>query len=557
MFVCFSATHVKAQDFNVTVPGVGEIQGREELVTYRDTTQSAVATFRGIPYAEPPVGQLRFAKPVPKAGFTAPFQAFEFGPMCPQPLQGLHVESEDCLHLSVFVPAAHLRATDTTTDPLPVYVWIHGGAFVTGSGDKDVRYLVTFGNIIVVTMNYRLGALGFLTTLDQEAPGNYGLWDQRLALQWVKANIRAFGGDPDKITIGGSSAGGFSVSFQALHAGNEGLFHRFIAESGNAISVTKHRDYAANYTSILGVRLGCDTTTSRAIVSCLRQKNYTDIIGDLGALLPQEPFDLPFGPAEDNDFFTENPTDLIKWPPSKAGLESIKSRDVMLGTTSAEGSVSYNMWVTYLAMSFGENSRAGVSKQLFDAIAKGLLTSQKEHPDQEVVDAMEYEYTDWDDPENSTTLAQSTVDLLTDKHWFVPNVIFSRNHALNNNETGTYLFEFDLNVGNSKLPWLHGAPHVAYDRYVWGAHGNDKEWELSKVFMTYWSNFIKTGNPNSPLPVKEQWLPFDVENEHYLYVDDDVISTRKHCKAKRTDFWLDYVPRVKAAAQRGSRPCAT
>nr|KAG5708882.1 hypothetical protein BaRGS_009291 [Batillaria attramentaria] len=456
--------------------------------------------------------------------------------------------SEDCLHVNVFVPSAQLPVIENVTKPLAVFVWIHGGAFQQGSGNIDGKSLATFGNIIVVSINYRLGALGFLTTLDQEATGNYGLWDQRLALQWVKTNIRAFGGDPDEITIGGGSAGGFSVSFQSLHAENEGLFRRFIAESGNAISVMNNRDNAAEYTKVLARQLACDTTSSQTIVSCLRQKNFTDIATKL--LLPLGPFELPWGPAIDGDFFQQNPSDEITWPPSKADLSVVKSMDGIFVTAGAEGSVSYDMWVRIIAKQLNQTVTHGVSKQVFDKVIDGMLSSQKQSSDPQIISAIVYEYTDWEDPDNPATLGQSTVDLLTDQQWFVPNVVFSRNHALNNNHTSTYLLQFDqkpLSRG-----WLHGAPHVAYGRYVWGAQGNDKEWELSKVFMTYWSNFIKTGNPNSPSPTHTQWLPFDVHDEHYLLIDNDVsgISDGKHCKARRTDFWLDYLPGVKVAAAR-------
>ncbi|KAK7500053.1 hypothetical protein BaRGS_00008600 [Batillaria attramentaria] len=546
MFVVFTLTSVHAQTVNVTVPDIGVIVGKAEDVTLPDGHRSTVAVFRGIPYAEPPVGQLRFAKPVPKANLTTPFQALQFGPICPQ--RSSNAMSEDCLHVNVFVPSAQLPVIENVTKPLAVFVWIHGGAFQQGSGNIDGKSLATFGNIIVVSINYRLGALGFLTTLDQEATGNYGLWDQRLALQWVKTNIRAFGGDPDEITIGGGSAGGFSVSFQSLHAENEGLFRRFIAESGNAISVMNNRDNAAEYTKVLARQLACDTTSSQTIVSCLRQKNFTDIATKL--LLPLGPFELPWGPAIDGDFFQQNPSDEITWPPSKADLSVVKSMDGIFVTAGAEGSVSYDMWVRIIAKQLNQTVTHGVSKQVFDKVIDGMLSSQKQSSDPQIISAIVYEYTDWEDPDNPATLGQSTVDLLTDQQWFVPNVVFSRNHALNNNHTSTYLLQFDqkpLSRG-----WLHGAPHVAYGRYVWGAQGNDKEWELSKVFMTYWSNFIKTGNPNSPSPTHTQWLPFDVHDEHYLLIDNDVsgISDGKHCKARRTDFWLDYLPGVKVAAAR-------
>nr|KAG5708883.1 hypothetical protein BaRGS_009292 [Batillaria attramentaria] len=413
--------------------------------------------------------------------------------------------------------------------------------------DAKPRFIIGLVHELVPT--YLSDAANF--TGDQEAPGNYGLWDQRLALQWVKASIRAFGGDPDRITIGGSSAGSVSVTLQALYPQNLGLFQRFIAESGTAISVINNRDNAADYTRLLAQRFRCNITSSQEIVSCIRQQSSTDIATSLLGLYG--PFELSWGPARDGDFFQRYPSDEITWPPSQADLSVVKSRDAIFATASAEGTVSYDLWVRIIAKQLNQTVTHGVSKQVFDKVIDGMLSSQKQSSDPQIISAIVHEYTDWEDPDNPATLGQSTVDLLTDQQWFVPNVVFSRNHALNNNHTSTYLLQFDQKT--LSRGWLHGAQHVAYGRYVWGAHWDKDEWKLSKVFMTYWSNFINTGNPNTPVPVTEQWLPFDVENEHYLYVDDDVISSRKHCKAKRTDFWLDYVPKVKAAVSGPRETC--
>ena len=176
--------------------GRGQIVGVEESVVLLDNTQHTLRVFRGIPYAAPPVAARRFSKPVPAANFSRPFQAFEFGPACPQRRPVVGDVSEDCLTLNVYAPKP------TAQEPsLPVIVWIHGGAFVYGEGRQlPGENLASFANVVVVTMNFRLGALGFLSTDDAEAPGNWGLWDQRLALQWVSENIRHFGGDPGNVT---------------------------------------------------------------------------------------------------------------------------------------------------------------------------------------------------------------------------------------------------------------------------------------------------------------------------------------------------------------------
>ena len=199
--------------------------------------QGAVDRFLGIPYAEPPVGELRWRPPVDKAPWSGVLVADSFGPSCPQDpvfnfLPGLENQSEDCLHLNVWAPAG--KYSD-----LPVLVWIYGGAFQFGSAaqpDYDGAALAARG-AVVVTFDYRVGSLGFMVhpdmALEQEHSGNYGMLDQLAALKWVKENIAAFGGSPNKVTIFGQSAGGASVWMNLHSPLGAGLFDRAICQSGS------------------------------------------------------------------------------------------------------------------------------------------------------------------------------------------------------------------------------------------------------------------------------------------------------------------------------------
>jgi len=206
--------------------------------------------FRGIPYAAAPVGDLRWKPPQRHARWTTVLDATQFANHCPQPTSafGRATDTEDCLFLNVYTPNGrhdghdrHDRhGRDESSHGLrPVMVWIHGGALVTGeSDDYDATRLVEQGDVIVVTINYRLGALGFLAhpALTAEsadhASGNYGLMDQQEALRWVHRNIVLFGGDPSRVTIFGESAGGLSVHSHLASPGSHGLFQRAIVESG-------------------------------------------------------------------------------------------------------------------------------------------------------------------------------------------------------------------------------------------------------------------------------------------------------------------------------------
>jgi para-nitrobenzyl esterase len=214
----------------------GPLHGRQE---------NSVIVWRGIPYAQAPVGELRFRAPQPPLPWPEVREATTFGPVAPQLSVGLEsrfdvrpdpallpVQSEDCLFLNVWVPA-----TATSTSQLPVMVWIHGGSFVTGSGSTplyDGTRFAAHGEVVVVTLNYRLGPLGFLH-LAELVPGcdnNLGLLDQLMALRWVQANIQAFGGDPGCVTVFGESAGAMSIAALLGMPTAQGLFQAAILQSG-------------------------------------------------------------------------------------------------------------------------------------------------------------------------------------------------------------------------------------------------------------------------------------------------------------------------------------
>ncbi|MEM6703451.1 MAG: carboxylesterase family protein [Acidobacteriota bacterium] len=200
----------------------------------------SVAIFRGIPYAAPPTGALRWRAPQAAASWPGVRQAKEAGPVCPQtPRPGVGEQSEDCLTLNVWTPSGQLTSP---TEALPVMVWIHGGAFRGGSGSNpatDARLFAREG-VVVVSINYRLGALGFLAhpalLAEAEAAGepgvNYGLLDMVAALRWVRDNVGAFGGDPGRVTLFGMSAGGMAIQLLMVTPGAQGLFHGAISMSG-------------------------------------------------------------------------------------------------------------------------------------------------------------------------------------------------------------------------------------------------------------------------------------------------------------------------------------
>nr|UZO32010.1 esterase CXE16 [Heliothis subflexa] len=230
--------------------------------------------YRGIRYAEPPVGELRFQPPKPILNYSREVDARQEGPACPQPTYNDYPVHEDCLRLNVYTPV-----TAGNDKKLPVVVFMHAGGFYSVSGRSDVAgpsHLLD-RDLVLVTINYRLGSLGFLSTGDALAPGNNGFKDQVMALRWVKRNIAAFGGDPDLVTISGYSAGSFSVMLHMISPMSKGLFHRAISMSGSPISqieIPRHQRHLAERQARL---LACPTDSSRAIIDCLRTKTSKEI----------------------------------------------------------------------------------------------------------------------------------------------------------------------------------------------------------------------------------------------------------------------------------------
>jgi para-nitrobenzyl esterase len=266
-------------------------------------TSAGVREFLGIPYAAPPVGNLRWRPPVAHAPWFQPLEATNFANHCPQPPSpfGRASVTEDCLFLNVFTPSsADFRR------PRPVMVWIHGGALVTGeSDDYDPTALVQDG-VIVVTINYRLGALGFLAhpafaaestdpdrdhDIDPNSAGDYGLMDQQLALRWVRDNILFFGGDPLNVTIFGESAGGLSVFSQLVSPPAAGLFHKAIIESGAYALSTQTLATAEAAGTVFATATGCSSQT----VACLRALPVTTILANEDA--------AGYTPNIDGEFF--------------------------------------------------------------------------------------------------------------------------------------------------------------------------------------------------------------------------------------------------------------
>ena len=488
---------------------VGEIVGFSEMMSINGS-QKILRKFLGKPYAEPPTGTRRLRKPVPKAAFKTAFDASKFGPVCIQYaedeiFQINFPKSEDCLFLNIFAPD-HLNAR---TELYPVMVWIHGGGFVMGSSlDYDVGPFSLSADLIVVTLNYRLNVYGFLTTSDPNAGGNFGLWDQHLAIKWVHDNIKAFGGDPNRVTIFGESAGAASVAYQTIYPGNQGLFQRAIAQSGSFSSpwaFTNPED-AKNITKQFAASVGCSQPDGASLVTCL-QSVSANHIND--GLIGQDFVGQFWTPVIDGQFVLDSPNKLLRGQfPSKQVENMFLGVDFNMGVNNKEGVSQYS--VTGL----NESTLLGFNRSYIDETLIPEILKLPEYKNNSLLSlvktAVVLEYTDWRNLDDDRKQFDRYIDFLTD-YWFHASAAETAHKHANNSTKQTYVYELSAAPPHHDLPVpsILDGPSVAnhgddlgflfspwfQDNYTSesGHIITDEQIKIGKAMITMWANFAKTG----------------------------------------------------------------
>ena len=469
-----------------------------------------VENFLGIPYAEPPVGELRFQNAVPKLNLTAPLNATKHGKPCYQMniFNWAELErSEDCLFLNVYVPANNQGG-------LPVMIFFHGGALVHGASDYYVSdTLASFGNVIVVTFNYRLSIFGFLSTGDKFAPGNYAFSDQHLAIKWVNENIQSFGGDPEKITLFGQSAGGNSISFQSVYKGNSDLFKRAILQSGAGIPRPWEVSFAEPKKDAqkLGNIVGCpSTTSSKRLIECLMDVPAEELYNVLNNASNGffAKFPLPFiVNTVDGEFIKTQSRDFLGF--DQAGRDFFASRDFMIGITSNEGCFFVSPTAGVMDP---ENFNPDRTMYRETLIPIALRYAFNTDPPKLVKDLMVQVYTYWNDSTDSLLTRNNFVNLYTDIIFAETSLEVTKEHTkLAIGNATTYLYEFDVLTSAKVLPspsWCNRGTHGdelhfqffeetgGLIKYIGGFENYEPEdWEqdYAKIIMTTWTNFAKTG----------------------------------------------------------------
>jgi para-nitrobenzyl esterase len=463
----------------------GELQG---------VVADGVASFKGIPFAAPPLGDLRWRPPQPVARWTGVRQAAEFGADCMQGRFGpppatapgapaARVPSEDCLFLNVWRPA------DPTARNLPVMVWIHGGGFTGGSGASPNTSGVQFAKqgVVLVSINYRLGRFGFFAfpALSRERPdenkGNYAYMDQIAALQWVRRNIAAFGGNPNNVTIFGYSAGGVSVHSMLASPMARGLFHKAIAESGGSRdSVLTARPMRAdgvdpNYpvsAETIGITfarsMGIEGTDQAALAS-LRALGADQVLRGAPAQPGANAPSPETTPILDGKLITETAETAYK-------ARRQPRVPLMAGSNSADTA--------------GNRIRAGTKDELFARYGQWSAQARAAY-----------------DPDGSTEFA-TLVSQANDDFGQAEPARFAAN-AFAANGSPVYLYRFSYVQSARRERMRTGAPHGGEIAYVFGTLTSGPggtltpdDQAISRMVQSYWVNFAKTGDPNGAgLPI--------------------------------------------------------
>ncbi|CEF63281.1 Acetylcholinesterase [Strongyloides ratti] len=473
-----------------------------------------VTQFLGVPFAEPPIGNLRFRKPLPKKPWRHVLNATTPPNACVQSLDTYFGDffgadswnchgplSEDCLYLNIYIP----NEIDSTKK-LAVLIWIYGGGFWSGCSSLDVydgKIFATEENVIIVTLNYRVTVFGFLYMGREEAPGNMGLWDQLMAMKWVHKHIEVFGGDPETVTIFGESAGAASVSMHMLSEKSTPYFKRAILQSGSATApwALENRKVALHRVLVVYEHMKCgnisrnlDEVNMDKVLDCFMKASAKKILDSEWSPV-MEFADFPWVPVIDGDFLVEQASTSLK-------EGRFKKTDLLVGSNQDEAIyfIVYQLGDIFPPEEFFVKKEFIKNRENWIRSIHNLLPRQF-LKNSLAMSAIIHEY----EPNSLPVKPQSWVDSL-DKmlgdFQFTCNVNeFALAHAIHGGQT--YYYMFSHRASEQTWPEWMGVLHGYEINFIFGEpYNTDKysytkeEQELASRFMRYWANFARTGNPN-------------------------------------------------------------
>ncbi|XP_060940890.1 bile salt-activated lipase-like [Limanda limanda] len=518
----------------------GMVQGENIRLGYR----RHMDVFRGVPFADIPG---RFEKPQRHPGWDGIMNTTEFKNRCIQ-INLLMTDtrgSEDCLYLNIWVPHGSSVSRD-----LPVMVWIYGGGFLIGGSMgadflDDYRYsgqqIADRGNVIMVTLGYRVGTMGFMSTGDSSLPGNYGLWDQHAAIAWVHRNIRSFGGDPDNVTLFGESAGGASVSFQTLTPHNKGLFKRAISQSGVALCPWAINKNPRKFAEEVALKVNC--STNQTMAACLKMTDpvLLTLAGKFNLTSsPDSPIvgNLLLSPVIDGDFLPDDPRNLFHNAADIDYIAGINDMDGHLFTSFDVPSINRPLQDTHIED------------------VKRLLGSYTKEKGQAGLDNAFSTYNStWGSRPSREIIKRTVVDIGTDFIFLVATQAALSLHAANATTGRTYSYLFSQPNRFGGIPGLYprwmGADHADDVQYVFGKPFSSpllywpRHRDVSGYMIAYWTNFARTGDPNEgELSVPVTWPEFNSTSHLFLEINSNMNkdSVGQNMKMPYVHLWTSVLP---------------
>ncbi|CAH1368932.1 neuroligin-1 [Tenebrio molitor] len=548
-----------------------------------------VEAFLGVPYATPPVGSLRYMPPVTPSIWKNTRLADRFGAVCPQRppdignrseallefprgrllyleklLPLLANESEDCLYLNLYVPRT--ATGEEETNPLPCVVYVHGESYEWNSGNPyDGTVLASTGRVIVVTINFRLGVLGFLKTGTKgSAQGNFGLMDLVAGLHWLRENLPAFGGDPERVTLMGHGTGAALVNFIAVSPVAKELLHRVILLSGSGLSPWALQRDPLSVKRSVAEHTNCHGDLHEDdLAPCLRKKPLEELL----KIRIDAPRFLPgFAPFIDGTILV-NPTSA---PPTgstatvatSAGYElaDFPDRDLLFGLTSTESYLDLN--AQDLEFGFNETRR--------DRILRTYVRNSYYYHLNEIFSTLKNEYTDWERPtQNPLSVRDATLDVLSDGHTAAPLIRVGYLHSMRGGKTFFLHFQhqsgdrdFPMRAGSVRgedLPYILGLPLIGGGSFFPHNYSHS-DVTVSKTLIHYISNFARKGDPNGAVPNASAseaknsqkdheevntpyWDTYDTINQLYLELGNRP-EMRNHYRGHKMSLWLNLIPQL-------------
>ncbi|KAI6174878.1 Carboxylesterase domain containing protein [Aphelenchoides bicaudatus] len=526
---------MSAKESGVVEAPCGPVQGK--TFTFEDG--KSVSAFLGIPFAKPPVGELRFKKPVPADHWTTVKKCDKFSPAFPyvSVFPGRELElSEEFLTVNVFAP----EPIQQGQKKYPVLFYIHGGGFliddVSMLGDEGICKNLCSKDIVVVSIDYRLGIFGFFTLENEDVKGNYGMWDMALALKWTKQNILAFGGDPDKITVAGQSAGAAASDLLALSPITRDLFIQFISFAGTSFAEWLYMDSSHSrkvmieYAKHLGAEI-TDSTTEEVNKQVFDFFKSCDASKLAVGIHPNPEFKfypqntLPLGPCFDGEFFPKPLEELRKEAPKK---------NVINGVTECEGLLFASAKVMQPELTFKQL----VSQVLYsirpdlplDANHKFCTNALEKHNEE---DELEH--------------AKHCMNVASDFMFNAGAIKMTESYVSHGSTVYNYVFSYfrkgTLGLLEPALPF-GAATHCMELPYLFGKslfggyEFKEEDREIVDRFTTYITNFIKTGDPNSS-KFPEKWNPSTKGHEgtYFLFGQNEFCNRDNFCGGDRAKKW--------------------